>query len=171
MSRNKIIKMVHDYTGKSYKACRAFCKHHHWNEYQIKALLFCIDADALEDLTKAFDGISKAIFEAGAKVAAALAALCDNMGAAFRDQSERMQALAAPYDVNKDYFNFDNVKMSEVQPPLTAHVGNVSFPIELEPPNVNDPHTPVFAPYYASTVENWKVYQIDGGRNTDETGA
>lgn len=75
MSRNKIIKMVHDYTGKSYKACRAFCKHHHWNEYQIKALLFCIDADALEDLTKAFDGITKAILDAGARIAAALATL------------------------------------------------------------------------------------------------
>ena len=171
MSRNKIIKMVHEYTGKSYKACRAFCKYHHWNETKIESIIFCIDADTLEDLTKAFDGISKAIFEAGAKIAAGLAALCDNMGAAFRDQSERMQKLAAPFDVNKDYFNFDNVNISEVKPPLTAHVGNVSFPIELEPPDVNDPHTPVFAPYYASAAGNGKLYQNDGERNTDETGA
>lgn len=166
MSRNKIIKMVHDYTGKSYKACRAFCKYHHWNEYQIKAMLFCIDADAMEDLTKAFDGISKAIFEAGAKIAAALAALCDNAAAAFRDQSERMRKLAEPFDIDKDVFNYEET--------ITASILNPSEVREqfgLEPIDVNDPHTPVFAPYYASTAGNGKLYQNNGGRNTDETGA
>ena len=166
MSRNKIIKMVHDYTGKSYKACRAFCKHHHWNEYQIKAMLFSIDADALEDLTKAFDGISKAILEAGAKIVAGLAALCDNMGAAFRDQSARMQKLAEPFDINKDVFNYEET--------ITASILNPSEVREqfgLEPIDANDPHTPVFAPYYASTAGNGKLCQNDGGRDTDETGA
>lgn len=221
MSRNKIIKMVHDYTGKSYAACRAFCKYHHWNEYQIKAILFSIDADALENLTRAFDGLSKAVIKAGAKIAATFATLCDNMGAAFRDQSERMQKLAEPFDVNKDYFN--NVKMSEARPPLTAHFDGFSCPIELDEPfnytdtvtaailnpsevreniikedlqtewntpikplsieemreqfglnqipDVNDPHTPVFAPYYASTGINEKLYGSERGRNTSETGA
>ena len=166
MSRNKIIKMVHDYTGKSYKACRAFCKYHHWNEYQIKAMLFCIDADAMEDLTKAFDGISKAIFEAGAKIAAALAALCDNAGAAFRDQSERMQKLAEPFDINKDVFNYEETFTASILNP-----SEVRKQFELESIDVNDPHTPVFAPYYASTAGNGKLYQNDDGRNTDETGA
>lgn len=166
MSRNKIIKMVHDYTGKSYAACRAFCKYHHWNEYQIKAMLFCIDADAMEDLTKAFDGISKAIFEAGAKIAAGLAALCDNMGAAFRDQSERMQKLAEPFDINKDVFNYEETITASILNP-----SEVRNQFEAKLIDVNDPHTPVFAPYYASTAGNGKLYQNDGGRNTSETGA
>lgn len=169
MSRNKIIKMVHDYTGKSYAACRAFCKYHHWNEYQIKAMLFCIDADAMEDLTKAFDGLSKAIFEAGAKIAAGLAALCDNVGAAFRDQSARLRTLAESYDINKaidDAFNYtDTVTASILNP------SEVRKQFDLESIDVNDPNTPVFAPYYASTAGNGKLYQNDGGRNTDETGA
>lgn len=40
-----------------------------------------------------------------------------------------------------------------------------------EPPDVNNPNTPVFAPYYASVAGNGKLYQNDGERNTDETGA
>lgn len=105
-----------------------------------------------------------------------------------------MQKLAEPFDVNKEYFNFDNVKMSEARPPLTAHFDGFSLPIELDEPfnytdtvtasilnpsevrkqfeaeliDVNDPHTPVFAPYYASTAGNGKLYQNDGGRNTSE---
>ena len=150
MSRNKIIKMVHDCTGLSYKECRKLCKYHHWNNDKLTIVALTYDADTLGSLKESCDKIYDEFFKVGAKLAEGLATLCDNMGAAFRNQSERMQKLAAP---------------------LTVHCGNVSFPIELEPPDVNDPHTPVFAPYYASTAGNGKLYQNDGGRNTDETGA
>lgn len=195
MSRNKIIKMVHDYTGKSYAACRTFCKYHHWNEYQIKAMLFCIDADALEDLTRAFDGLSKAVIEAGAKIAATLATLCDNMGAAFRDQSDRMRKISEQYNINKamdDAFNYSDTITAKILNPsevreniikedLQTEWNTPIKPLSIEEmreqfglnpfPDVNDPHTPVFAPYYASTGINEKLYGSERGRNTSETGA
>ena len=166
MSRNKIIKMVHDCTGLSYKECRKLCKYHHWNNDKLTIIALTYDADTLGSLKESCDKIYAAIFEVGAKFAEGLATLCDNMGAAFRNQSERMQRLAAPFDINKDVFNFEET--------ITASILNPSEVREqfgLEPIDVNDPHTPVFAPYYASTAGNGKLYQNDGGRNTDETGA
>lgn len=161
MSRNKIIKMVHDCTGLSYKQCRALCKYHHWNNNKLTVVALTYDADTLGSLKETCNNLYAAFFEAGAKIAEGLAVICDNWAEAMRDQSERFKQCS----------NAFAPLLSEVQPPLTAHCGNVSFPIELEPPDVNDPHTPVFAPYYASTAGNGKLYQNDGGRNTDETGA
>ena len=166
MSRNKIIKMVHDCTGLSYKQCRALCKYHHWNKDKLTVVALTYDADTLGSLKETCNNLYAAFFEAGAKIAAGLAALFDNIGASFRDQSERMQKLAEPFDVNKDIFNYEETVTASILNP-----SEVRKQFGLEPIDVNDPHTPVFAPYYASTAENGKLYQNNGGRNTDETGA
>lgn len=166
MSRNKIIKMVHDFTGLSYKQCRALCKYHHWNKDKLTVVALTYDADALGNLKESIDGLYSAFMDFGAKIAEAMATICDNWADALRDQSKRMQALAAPFDVNKDLFNYDEtIKASILNP------SEVREQFGLEPIDANDPHAPVFAPYYASTAGNGKLYQNDGGRNTDETGA
>lgn len=166
MSRNKIIKMVHDFTGLSYKQCRALCKYHHWNNNKLRIVALTYDADTLGNLAKTIDGLCAAILDVGATIAEGLAIMCNNWAEALRDQSERMQALAAPFDVNKDVFNYkETVKASILNP------SEVREQFGLEPIDAKDPHTPVFAPYYASAAGNGKLYQNDGGRNTDETGA
>ena len=170
MSRNKIIKMVHDFTGLSYKECRALCKHHHWNKDKLTVVALSYDADTLgnlkESVANTFDGLYSAFMDAGATIAEALAIMCDNWAEALRVQSERMQALAATFDVNKDVFNYEETGRASILNP-----SEVREQFGLEPIDAKDPHTPVFAPYYASTAGNGKLYQNDGGRNTDETGA
>lgn len=166
MSRNKTIKMVHDFTGLSYKQCRALCKYHHWNNDKLTIVALTYDADTLGNLKESINVIYSAFMDFGAQIAEAMAKMCDNWAEALRDQSERMQALAAQFDVNKDVFNYEEM----IKASMLTH-SEVREQFGLEPIDVNDPHTPVFAPYYASTVENGKVYQIGGGRNTDETGA
>lgn len=150
MSRNKIIKMVHDFTGLSYKQCRALCKYHHWNKNKLTVVALTYDADTLGNLKEACNNLYAAFFEAGAKIAEGLAVICDNWAEAMRDQSERFK------------------QCSNAFAPLLSEVRK-QFEAELI--DVNDPHMPVFAPYYASTAGNGKLYQNDGGRNTDETGA
>ena len=67
---------------------------------------------------------------------------------------------------NKDVFNYEETGRASILNP-----SEVREQFGLEPIDAKDPHTPVFTPYYASTAGNGKLYQNDGGRNTDETGA
>lgn len=139
MSRNKIIKMVHDYTGASYAKCRRFCKKYNWDYVRIHKMICLFDADAVNDLTAAFDDLKAAICEAGKSIAGIAAEIAE-------------------------------VMQRDILKPLSIEEMREQF--GLNPiPDVNDPHTPVFAPYYASTAGNGKLYQNNGGRNTDETGA
>jgi hypothetical protein len=55
MSRNKDIKFLHDFTGKSYKECRALMKAHHWDLGEAIGL-----RESLDFITKAWDGIIEA---------------------------------------------------------------------------------------------------------------
>lgn len=139
MSRNKIIKMVHDYTGESYAKCRRFCKKYNWDYLRIYKMICLFDADAVNDLTAAFDNLKASICEAGKTIAGIAAEIAEVM----------QRDLLKPLSIEE----------------MREQLGLNPFP------DVNDPHTPVFAPYYASTAGNGKLYQNDGGRNTDETGA
>lgn len=143
MSRNKIIKMVHDYTGAKYAACRRFCKKYNWDHVKIYRMINLFDADAVNDLTAAFDDLKAEICEAGKTIAGIAAEITEA-------------------------FNRDLLKPLSIDE-MRAQMG--LKPIDIQPIDVNDPHTPVFAPYYASTAGNGKLYQNDGGRNTSETGA
>ena len=175
MSRNKLIKFVHDYTGKTYAECRQICKLGHWNEKDI-LLYLCVEPELLKTISKsaenlgaAFNDIAAAICDVSAKAAAALADIFDNCAVSMRKTSERMRAAAAvkeTFDVNKDTFDDHKKDLNGLN--ITAHFDNMSFPIEFEPPDINDPHTPVFAPYYARAIPNGKLYQNDGGRVTGE---
>lgn len=147
MSRNKIIKMVHDYTGAKYAACRRFCKKYNWDYVKIYRMINLFDADAVNDLTAAFDNLKAAICEAGKTIAGIAAEICASYNEAImRDQLK-------PLSIDE----------------MRAQMG--LKPIDIQPIDVNDPHTPVFVPYYAQAIPNGKLYQNNGGRNTDETGA
>lgn len=172
MSRNKLIKFVHDYTGKTYAECRQICKLGHWNEKDI-LLYLCVEPELLKTISKsaenlgaAFNDIAAAICDVGAKTAAIMAEMFENCAASMRKTSERMRAAAAvkdTFDVNKDVFNYEETITASILNP-----SEVRKQFGLEPIDVNDPHTPVFAPYYARAIPNGKLYQNDGRRVTGE---
>lgn len=191
MSRNKLIKFVHDYTGKTYAECRQICKLGHWNEKDI-LLYLCVEPDLIktipksaEDLGAAFNNITAAILDLSAKTAEVLADTFENLAVLMRKSSERMRAAAAVDDHKKelngleikqtfaDDFteHFDVTENAFKEETITASILNpseVRKQFGLEPIDANDPHTPVFAPYYARAIPNGKLYQNDGGRVTRE---
>lgn len=150
MSRNKLIKFVHDYTGMTYAKCRIICKLGHWNEFDILSYIG-VDQEILKKAIETTEKAFKAIKDLGSIIWAVttLKEMAEDCAASIR-------AAAAVDDHKKKLYGLN----------ITAHFDDISFPID-----VNDPNTPIFAPYYASAAGNGKLYQNDGGRNTDETGA
>lgn len=56
MSRNKDIKLLHEWTGWSYKECRKQMKEHHWDLYQ--ALGF---EELMQTIPSLLDDVSRAV--------------------------------------------------------------------------------------------------------------
>lgn len=65
MSRNKTIKLMHDFTGRTYKDCRAELKAHHWNLYEVLGSSISIDSAILELMEKAVGIASEAARQMG----------------------------------------------------------------------------------------------------------
>ena len=147
MSRNKLIKVVHDYTGMTYAKCRIICKLGHWNEFDILSYIGA-DYEILKEVIETTEKTIKAIKDLSAAIWAVttIKEMAEDCAASIR--------AAAAVDDHKKELNGLNI---------TAHFDGISFPID-----VNDPHTPVFAPYYARAIPNGKLYQNDGGRVTGE---
>lgn len=177
MSRNKTIKFVHDRTGKSYAECRKICKCAHWNESTIIAYTL---ADATGILTKTISGICSVIMDAAAQISKSLSTVFDCVADSMREQSERMRALAKPFDVNKDVFNYSDTVTASILNPSEVRASCIAEDLKIEemrdqlkplsidemreqfglqPIDVNDPKTPVFAPYYAKQAKDGKLYQ------------
>lgn len=69
MSRNKLIRLVHESTGKSYAQCRAICKCGHWNESDVLAYICAIEPTARE-MVETIKLVMAGVFDALADVSA-----------------------------------------------------------------------------------------------------
>lgn len=69
MSRNKDIKFLHDFTGKSYKECRALMKEHHWNLGEALGSSLDFISVAVDGLIDAFKPAVQALSEAITQIA------------------------------------------------------------------------------------------------------
>lgn len=177
MSRNKLIKFVHDYTGKTYAECRQICKLGHWNEKDI-LLYLCVEPELLktlnisaENFCAAFNNLAAAIYDVGAKTAAIMAEIFENCAVSMRKSSERMRAAAAikdTFDVNKDVFNYEETITASILNPSEVRENIIKEDMKTAKTILNDANTPVFAPYYARAIPNGKLYQNDDGRVTGE---
>ena len=195
MSRNKLIKFVNEYTGKTYAECRRICKLGHWNEKDV-LLYLCVEPELLKTITKsaenlgeAFNNFTAAILDVGAKTAEVLADTFENLAVSMRKSSERMRAAADDhkkelnglkikqtfaddftenFDVNKDAFNYEETITASILNSSEVRENIIKEDMKTAETILNDANTPVFAPYYARAIPNGKLYQNDGGRVTSE---
>ena len=174
MSRNKIIKFVHDRTGKTYADCRKICKCAHWNESTIIAYTL---SDETYILTQTISQICAVVMDAAAQISKSLSIVFDNVADSMREQSERMRALAKPFDVNKDVFNYSDTVTASILNPSEVRTSSIveDFKIAemenrglfeplsidelreqfgLQPIDVNDPNKPVVGVDFALHGEN-----------------
>lgn len=63
MSHNKDIKFLHDFTGKSYKECRALMKAHHWDLGEALGTSFDFISVAVDGIIEAFKPLMQALSE------------------------------------------------------------------------------------------------------------
>lgn len=104
MSRNKIVRFVHDFTGLSFKESRQICKAAKWNEEIIISAV--IEGyigkfvSVVESFKPVFVELMDAIADAAVEIAKQAAEIADCIAAALLD-SENPPAFA-PYDAPTD---------------------------------------------------------------------
>lgn len=64
MSRNKDIKFLHEYTGKSYKECRADLKANNWDVWRVLCPEFYALSDTVKNISEAMSNFFRAVGEA-----------------------------------------------------------------------------------------------------------
>lgn len=65
MSRNKTIKLMHDFTGRTYKDCRAELKAHHWNLYEVLGSKYVLNPELLKRIEQACENASESLRQFG----------------------------------------------------------------------------------------------------------
>lgn len=179
MSRNKLIKFVHDYTGMTYAKSRIICKLGHWDEFDILSYIGA-DSELLKEVIETTEKTVKAINDLSAAIWAVttIKEMAEDCAASIRaaatddDHKKELYGLKIKQTFADDFTEHSDVTENAFkEETITASILNPSEVREqfgLEPIDVNDPHTPVFAPYYARAIPNGKLYQNDGGRVTRE---
>ena len=186
MSRNKTIKLLHEVTLKSYAECRAALKLNHWDF--VTTYYYMNGGIDLNEFSKAFANFAENLKQAMAAVCEGLSHVSDIVADSMRERSERLRALAKPFDINKGVFNYSDTVTASIHHPSEVRANCIAEDLKIEemreiagmrdqfkppaideireqfglqPIDVNDPKTPVFAPYYASKAKDGKLCQND----------
>lgn len=80
MSRNKTIKLMHDFTGRTYKDCRAELKAHHWNLYEVLGSGVAFNTEMLKKIEKVGETVAESMKAFGEALAHFVDVLVNQMG-------------------------------------------------------------------------------------------
>lgn len=80
MSRNKTIKLMHDFTGRTYKDCRAELKAHHWNLYEVLGSSIALNTEMLKQIEKVGETVAESMKAFGEALAHFVDVLVNELG-------------------------------------------------------------------------------------------
>ena len=171
MSRNKTIKLLHEVTLKSYAECRAALKRNHWDF--VITYYYMNGGIDLNEFSKSFANFAENLKHAMASVCEGLAHVFDGVAESLRhfnaatpkislEDFEKLEPNAQREILGLEPVSciFEDLKIEEMRDQLKPlSIDEMREQFGLQPIDVNDPKTPVFAPYYAKQAKDGKLYQ------------